>query len=306
MAYTDVLVLGAGASTPYGFPTGEKLKEDIVSQFEEKGTRPSATGRVKFSAISQKLKDISNLPFEEQHCINFADAFHRSQRYSVDAFIEMRSDKFLDIGKYAIAHCLRERENENLLLSAGDWYQVFFNNILPSTRDEPENFTVITFNYDRSLQCYLKMALQAAMGDSYRDGIESNINFHCLHGSFHKDRELPEFGKAGEEHNVKLAATIKLPCEVVDNLNRNMVLRSARQCLEDAKRIFVLGFGFDETNASRLFGGINFGIKEIHASSVGLGRRTREYANRIFRRSDVDSIFGAESESISDILREHL
>ena len=306
MSYYDVLVLGAGASVRYGFPTGGELRELILHKFQVGGTEPTDSGPVPFPEILSHLKSKDSLPFTRKHCLEFHEAFLKSQRYSIDAFIEMRDKDFGEIGKWAIAHCLRVCESENRLFSAGDWYQVLFNYLLPRGSLEPKNFTVITFNYDRSLQHYLKTAMIHALGEKYREGLERSINFHCLHGSFHKETSVPSFGNAMESNDLAFAKTIKLPHEVSENGNRNVVLDNARRNLVDAKRIFILGFGFDETNTRRLFNGVDVSKAEIIASNMGLGKKAREFANASLGRTDSNSIFREESESIEEILREYL
>jgi hypothetical protein len=306
MSYYDVLVLGAGASVPYGFPTGVNLRHRILQKFKPAGFQPSDRGPMPFSAIKNHLKSTDSLPFTQTKCLEFHEAFLKSQRYSIDAFIEMRDKDFGEIGKWAIAHCLRECESEDTLFSAGDWYQVLFNYLLPKGRIEPRNFTVITFNYDRSLQHYLKTAMIHALGEQYRNVLEGSINFHCLHGSFHKESSVPTFGNATESSDSVLAKTIKLPHEVSDNTIRNIVLDSARENLMDAKRIFILGFGFDETNTRRLFRDLDVSKAEIIASNQGLGKKAREFANTSLRRTNANTIFREESGSISEILREYL
>ncbi len=306
MSYNDVLVLGAGASVPYGFPTGGELRKLILKKFVEAGTEPSSSGAVPYAAIKTQLKSVNSLPFSQEKCLEFHEAFLKSQRYSIYAFIEVRDKEFGEIGKWAIAHCLRECESEDTLFSKGGWYQVLFNYLLPKGSVEPREFTVITFNYDRSLQHYLKTAMTHALGEHYRDGLERSIKFHCLHGSFHKETSIPSFGNAMESNDSVLANTIKLPHEVSGNIHRNGVLDGAREMLMDADRIFILGFGFDQTNTSRLFKDVDVSNAEIIASNTGLGKKARESANVSLGRTDSNSIFREESESIEEILREYL
>ena len=71
-----VLVLGAGASAPYGFPTARELKQLICGAF------------VKDSVATRTLHEGSEIPMNL--FIEFRDAFHRSGQSSVDAFLEHR------------------------------------------------------------------------------------------------------------------------------------------------------------------------------------------------------------------------
>jgi hypothetical protein len=93
-----VLILGAGASCPYGFPTANGLKDDIREAF----SHPTTKG-------SQLLSGKSG--YSPDEFFEFRDAFLKSGRSSVDSFLEHRP-KFLDVGKLAIAYCLIPYEDE--------------------------------------------------------------------------------------------------------------------------------------------------------------------------------------------------
>ncbi len=82
-----VLVLGAGASAPFGFPTGQGLKDQVC----DKTLQNSGTTQLLIS-----------FGFDGDIIRSFRKALINSGRLSVDAFLEYR-DNFLDIGKTAIA-----------------------------------------------------------------------------------------------------------------------------------------------------------------------------------------------------------
>lgn len=86
-----VLILGAGASCPYGFPTAKQLRNDICEAFASRDTPAS------------RLLGDNAAPTEK--FLEFREAFWKSGTSSVDAFLKGRSE-FLDVGKFAIAYCL--------------------------------------------------------------------------------------------------------------------------------------------------------------------------------------------------------
>src|SRR6266536_2084560 len=107
-----VLILGAGASCPYGFPTAKKLKRLICDAFSSPETRASVV--------------LSGLCGYRPHkFFEFREAFRKSGVSSVDAFLEHRTD-FLEVGKLAIAYCLIPFEDEARLYvpsaPENDWY----------------------------------------------------------------------------------------------------------------------------------------------------------------------------------------
>ena len=146
-----VLILGAGASVPYGFPTGRSLLLQITDEL--------APGRA--TGLRQTLH-----PFSHEHTSEFIAELLASNQPSVDAFIENRPS-FTDIGKTAIAIKLIDCENQHTLTRAANlqWYEHLWNQ-LGTRRQEFLNskLSVITFNYDRSLEYSLFNSLRSAFG----------------------------------------------------------------------------------------------------------------------------------------------
>jgi hypothetical protein len=146
-----VLILGAGASYPYGFPTAKQLKASICEAF----ANPDTTA-------CRLLGD--NSDFNRDAIFGFREAFYRSGLPSVDAFLEKRAD-LLPIGKLAIAYGLIPFEDENMLYQltpgrGGHWYEYLSEKLNTSFEDFGANsLSIITFNYDRSLEHYLFTAL---------------------------------------------------------------------------------------------------------------------------------------------------
>src|SRR5438445_5956235 len=85
-----VLVLGAGASKPFGFPSGKELLERITRQICGHKPDQSTLGEALLAFGASEL-DVAQ----------FGSALHHSQRNSVDAFLEFRPE-FLNVGKAAI------------------------------------------------------------------------------------------------------------------------------------------------------------------------------------------------------------
>jgi len=152
-----VLVLGAGASYPYGFPLGGTLKRMIETQI--------------LWPTEDKHLDLNELllgfDFSIDHVQKFATELRSSMQPSVDAFLFERKD-YLDIGKLTIAANLITCEKEENLTTGdseektGKWYGYLLNNFL-GTRNEFLNsrLSIVTFNYDRSLEYFLFLTLQS-------------------------------------------------------------------------------------------------------------------------------------------------
>jgi hypothetical protein len=81
---------------------------------------------------------------------------------SIDAFLEYRGEEFESIGKAAIAGTLIPCEIRANLSRTG-WYEYLHSRIIGRKEDfEWNKLTVVTFNYDRSFEAALFVALQKA------------------------------------------------------------------------------------------------------------------------------------------------
>jgi hypothetical protein len=93
-----VFVLGAGASYPYGFPTGEELVNAIVA----------------LPRIATSLKLLMMEGDSADDVSRFVQDLADSDDPSVDSFLEYRPN-YLRIGKLAIAMCLVNKELDRTL-----------------------------------------------------------------------------------------------------------------------------------------------------------------------------------------------
>jgi hypothetical protein len=240
-----VLVLGAGASAPYGFPVASELKEQICSAF------------VKDSTGTRLLHEGSEIPMNV--FLEFRDAFHKSGQSSVDAFLEHRP-QFIEVGKFAIAYCLIPYESEEVLFRitgsrGGDWYQYVSEKLNTSFEKFGENrLAVITFNYDRSLEHYLFTTLRHAHGRNDEECAQMlrKIPIHHVYGQLSRhpypDQEArPYTADRSKYTNVGYAARgITLLHD-----KAKPELDAARDLLKNAERICFLGFSYHPLNLER-------------------------------------------------------
>ena len=96
------LVLGAGASAPYGFPVGEKLMEDIIAKVATPNDKH-------WTALLQAGHD-------RRHLEDFVSTLRESGQESVDAFLAHHA-RFMDVGKAAIAATLIRYEGRDVLFA---------------------------------------------------------------------------------------------------------------------------------------------------------------------------------------------
>ncbi len=182
-----VLILGAGSSVHLDYPLGLQLLNQVCLRIK-------------------KDNYDKTLPYKQDQIENFHRRLSRAGYYSVDAFLE-ENREFLDIGKYFIADCLKQCEIEARLFPPSNpgWYQHLFNKLLTSTADNiPDNkITIITFNYDRSLECYLHQTIthRFQIPEEKSLDIIRKINIIHPHGIL---GHYPEVPYSNESHGITI------------------------------------------------------------------------------------------------------
>ncbi|QDS15772.1 hypothetical protein [Xanthomonas arboricola] len=242
-----VLVLGAGASLAYGYPLGWELKRLILSLNIKEAMR---------AGIIDKDRAEDEIKLSE-----FQKTFKHSQLYSIDAFLALRPE-YAEIGKLCIAHTLLLKENIGNLLDyeniTDNWYQYVFNKFatVPWENLTFENLSIVTFNYDRSLEQFFIIALQAAYGRTLEEVKVKFRSMRIVHIYGTLDSTLPgEEGYLeynGQVYRDKLHMAASGIIVIPEGRINSPTLQAARDLLRFADTICFLGFGFDSVNVDRL------------------------------------------------------
>jgi hypothetical protein len=151
-----VLILGAGSSIPYGFPSGRDLIFDIVQ-------------RVGRNAKSDSKRILLQVGFSQDEIDSFSDELIGSNQPSIDAFLENRRE-YIEVGKAAIAATLIPREVPDYLTrrqTEQRWYEYLYQQLGAQQIEFPKHrSSIITFNYDRSLEYFLYNSIKHSYGTS--------------------------------------------------------------------------------------------------------------------------------------------
>jgi hypothetical protein len=100
-----LFILGAGASEPFSFPVGLQLRQNIINLI---GPTYRNTATPLYLQIFEQCGH--SLPA----LYLFNENFIKSQKYSIDAFLEHRPE-YIKLGKLLITHSLIQLENlENI------------------------------------------------------------------------------------------------------------------------------------------------------------------------------------------------
>ena len=247
-----VLILGAGASSVYGFHTGEQLVSNIISNLRPL-SKNETRGNDDWVAFL-----IDNFEIKEEEIYDFQDKLYYA-KISVDAFLEYNQN-FLKVGKLAIAMSLISQEYDEKLFSAQRNWLDYLRIELDAPFDVfgENELSIITFNYDRSVEQYLFTVLKNTYGRSNAECVEqlSKIPIIHVHG---KLGSLPWQGKNGRPYENKITPeNIKLASDQIIIISEsNEDSKEFRQAFEllgnaDEGKIYFLGFGFNPVNLRRL------------------------------------------------------
>jgi SIR2-like domain len=273
-----VFIVGAGASTDFGLPLGSKLADDIRTRLEEE---LAAGGRLPGSILPLAI-DANVRAAVEDLCGGLVLA------RSIDRLLDSRRDRPLvvEFGKRAIAKLIGEAEGEVeeatlvptpvssldvggsrewasiqdvLVRSKDSWLAHLFGllceGVSPSDSEKVfENCSFITFNYDRCIEQYLRMAFQQVMNRGASDAVTLTDQIPIVHiyGSLGPlpDSEGTGISFAPLDRDIDVSAgSIRTFTEGVENQTRD----TARNLIKQADHVVFLGFAFDQVNVEALF-----------------------------------------------------
>jgi len=250
-----VLVLGAGASVPYSFPTGAELVRKIREHAEAPSPIcfQSLTRNEQVRTIETKLETLAN-------------ELRLAQPDSIDEFLERRPE-LAETGKVILAIILlnAERVSEKHMWddkTSGHWYKLLKARLVgPIDSLIKHKLKIISFNYDRSLEYYLYKTLQPYYANEpsevFVDKIKQ-IPFLHIYGSlgplqWQSTKKAIPYGpnKPGSSQIISASENVNIMHEGSnDKVQQNF--KKAQEWLKWSHNIFFLGFGFHQDNVRRL------------------------------------------------------
>jgi len=278
MIEKTVFILGAGASCPYGFPSGSELREQIISVYvSDFEAYLNARARVKVL-----------IPQELSKAKEFTDKFRKSTK-SIDLFLALNPE-FKETGKRAIIFRILRAEKQSHFREQSkhkdqDWYTLLFECMTKGfvKKDDYSRFcendvSFITFNYDRSLEHFLYDSLLNSFVGIGGDKIAEQLNRIKVIHVFGKVAPLEWQDRNGVEYRQEINSVNA--DELIKNLRtiyegmENPELKEAKDLIGKAKSIYFLGFGYAKENLDVL------GIPEIlstgqlvYGTALGLTER---------------------------------
>lgn len=315
------LILGAGASKYFGYPTGEELFSRILDITKKNS---SDYGILKLFTKSEYEID------------NFRTTLINSGKCSIDEFLEHRTE-FNFLGKCAIALAIIPFENQDNLFKGGsneNWYK-FLNRILNSESSSADLFSTnqisfITFNYDRSLEQFLFTIIKNSfpdMNDEKCTQVMDSFPIIHLHGTLgylpYKNRDIqkefesvgynPHFrkqleGKSYRAYSPKTDYNVIKECiqnlKIIHDDQDSKIFEYATELLQDSERIYFLGFGYNTTSLRRLRISDLMGNKLIAGTAYGMGKNeiTKVYTDT-HQKIEINRLFNC---GIVDFFKDHM
>jgi hypothetical protein len=241
-----VLILGAGASNPYGYPLGAQLVDSIVG----------LTGRG--GGLLEVLSGEANV-----------DQFHSRLRgsdvESIDDFLES-NPAFAAVGKLCIAAGLTVWGPgfNHTTNSSTHWYRYLWGRLHEGASTTEQfrlnRLRIVTYNYDRSLERYLAGVLANAFPDlAERDAAAAAtflgevLPIVHLHGSL---GDSDDIARATEDRRPLIALDFfrraATGIRIVHEDQPSEEYALTHRWLGEAQAVYLLGFGYHPTNVRRL------------------------------------------------------
>jgi hypothetical protein len=293
-----VLVVGAGASCELGFPSGPALLQTIARKLnmrfehyrQSQGSESLLAAYRRHHAANDPQSDINAYVHAGQRLVGAAKIAR-----SIDNAIDQNAGNPLAefTGKLAIAETILEAErssklfvdpgNSNVLsidAARETWLfelgQILTTDVRGADASRVfENLTVVTFNYDRSLEHFLPVALTMAYGlrTEEAQAIVRRMKIHHVYGQV---GDLPWIKPGegaigyGDQPYARLEA-IAAELQTFSESKEPGSLKDIHAALNDAQQIAFVGFGYHRQNMDLLrpMGGIDNGHVGIVGSVFG-------------------------------------
>jgi hypothetical protein len=271
-----LLILGAGASAAYGYPSGPELMRQFIAAINDENTaREIEAAR---GSCDCRMRE-------------FRNALPCSGQLSIDAFLQHRPE-FADYGKAAIAHILLHCEKQEPLFeldTAKNWYLHLFSKMTDGGVERfcENQLKFVTFNYDTSLENFFYLTLRNSFGMAPQQVQQAmrDIGIIHVHGRLNhvpwENSELREYGNpplvpGGIGHASRQLHIIH------DDIEESGVLPKIRAAVNWAEVIIFLGFGYHPLNMERLRIPFETG-KQILGTTYGLTDFEKNNLNRRYR-----------------------
>lgn len=314
-----VIILGAGASKDYGLPTGEELRTKIIDKFIKLATHhfyepPDVINEYKVTSHGRLVKDEKAMLNEFVYSYKQFIKDFKDSGVQIDLFISRHAsnEQYVRFGKLAIALILYNEEmNSSDFNNSKSFYRQLYEQLcgdittprIPIFSDK--KITIITFNYDRTLEQYLEKTTipnfkqDMSNVDLYQE-LDSLKIIH-VYGRLGKlpweisDEPLLKFPIKGDSNTIIRGNYFKK--EIINNIHTiheerksDGTLKKVRAVIEKAERVYFMGFHYNKENLA------NLGIVDVTDEKNEHTRSSIEKVKRVYgtgfnlTKNEVDEI----------------
>ncbi len=253
-------VLGAGASEPYGFPTGGSLVSSI------------ARGEVQVPAHSDffMVRDPGRALNYGYELSEFRDALREFNDGSIDEFLRTRP-VYSEVGKIHIASALCAKEDPAQFHGGGPGRH-WLKHLWQAMKAPPDQFSrnrvaFVVFNYDRAVEHFFTRALVSSYGLASNDDAwraVSGLRIVHPHGLLGTYQPPVSAGRSGYADGRQTYSNQGITFDLVHHAAKRIRLfwedtddKEARElrldaAFEECEQIVFLGFGFHRSNLAFL------------------------------------------------------
>jgi hypothetical protein len=329
------LIVGAGASCEIQLPSNEELLARIGQSFDFSrfGTGTQTKDSTLLAQYLQKMATRMGKGEADIHAA--AERLRIASRLgrSIDGVLDQHDTDPMIVaaGKLAIAHFICQAEAKSILRltpripgdlpiqGADTWlYQLgqLVTSGVPRSRVEQslDNLSVISFNYDRSVEHFLPHAMVVAFGMTLKEAqqiVAAKLNIVHPYGTVGRlpwqTGEAPDCEWGTEQpwniHN--LAQQIRTSAEVT---REQQMLLKIRGMVSGAKRLVFLGFGFQPQNVDLL---VDYSLShdpELVATVYGLSKTNQISVTKMLKRKtgiEEDELLLMMNAKCIDMMRDY-
>lgn len=255
-----LFILGAGASSPYGYPTGSELRTDIIKKSSDY-----------FAGMQSIIRLSTGNSYKIQEIISrFVDTFSESPLESIDKYLSLNPG-IAPYGKMAITLSILNCERNstlpgNIKNPSRDWFFYLFNRMMDGLiypggykKFRENKVAFITFNYDRSLEFFLYNGFYNSFHqdkDEFIGNIEEYVPFPIIHVYGQVDTLNWPDHNYRYEYDFKDYELIKRLSEGISVIGEEREGKSIKEQIKELlpvyKRIYFLGFGYAQENLDAL------------------------------------------------------
>ncbi len=300
-----VLILGAGASLPYGFPLADTLTTLCGRETRVRTVLQPGYFGMRYTA-NEMIKE-------------FQIKLMGSQSKSIDRLLEREDFRdWILIGKMLISSVIFKAESSSygtILkndMVKDNWYKELVNLLYLDVANETDfkenKLTIVTFNYDRSIDYFLSNTylhtFNLPRNQNNLNKIFQIIPVIHIYGSlgdlYKNESRIPEYGNGSFEKSTleSMANNIKIWSEN----ETNPAIETAKEAILRAENVFTIGYGFHPQNNLRL--GLNNLSNQNRIATVF--NATTQEINRYKKTCNFSDYLPLPDSRISELFRREL